>query len=111
MQLVFAIFDVADLSKQVVSAYEFELHAGGTKTRHPNNHIYLDNGRPLYSIIQVLRTAPFSTLDSLIKSVAGSYINEEYFLAWKGNMSYFIFFSCALKFILMAIWNLFLQNW
>ncbi|KAL7196012.1 hypothetical protein ACSBR1_036110 [Camellia fascicularis] len=30
---------------------EFELHAGG-KTRHPNNHIYLENGKPIYKSLQ-----------------------------------------------------------
>ncbi|KAG8376424.1 hypothetical protein BUALT_Bualt09G0062000 [Buddleja alternifolia] len=68
----------------VVSAHEFELHAGA-KTRHPNNHIYLENGTPIYSILQELRTAPLSTLDDVIKSVAGSSVNEEYFQVWKGR--------------------------
>ncbi|KAL3646651.1 hypothetical protein CASFOL_009195 [Castilleja foliolosa] len=66
---------------KVVSAYEFELHAG-VKTRHPNNHIYLENGKPIYSIIQELRTAPLSTVGSVMKSVAGSAINEKFFKVW-----------------------------
>ncbi|KAG8374306.1 hypothetical protein BUALT_Bualt11G0118000 [Buddleja alternifolia] len=74
---------VCNFSK-VVSAYEFELHAG-TKTRHPNNHVYLENGKPIYSIIQELRSAPLSSLDDVIKSVAGSSVNEEYFQVWKGT--------------------------
>lgn len=69
--------------KQVLSAYEFEQHAG-LKTRHPNNHIYLENGRPIYSIIQELKTAPLSVLDEVIKDVAGSSLNEEFFQLWKG---------------------------
>ncbi|EYU41695.1 hypothetical protein MIMGU_mgv1a000809mg [Erythranthe guttata] len=69
---------------RVVSAYEFELHAGA-KTRHPNNHIYLENGKPIYSIIQELKTTPLSTLDDVIKALAGSSVNEEYFKVWKGN--------------------------
>ncbi|KAL0426342.1 UNVERIFIED_CONTAM: Chromodomain-helicase-DNA-binding protein 4 [Sesamum latifolium] len=56
---------------RVVSAYEFELHAG-TKTRHPNNHIYLENGKPIYSIIQELRSVPLSSLDGVIRAMAGS---------------------------------------
>ncbi|KAI3447667.1 hypothetical protein Pfo_004332 [Paulownia fortunei] len=75
---------ICNFSK-VVSAYEFELHAG-TKTRHPNNHIYLENGKPIYSIIQELRTAPLSTIDGVIKAVAGSSVNEEYFQVWKANL-------------------------
>ena len=69
--------------KQVLSAYEFELHAGA-KTRHPNNHIYLANGKPVYSIIQELKTAPLSMIDEVIKGVAGSSVNEENFQVWKG---------------------------
>ncbi|KAH8506172.1 hypothetical protein H0E87_013123 [Populus deltoides] len=67
---------------KVLSAYEFEQHAGA-KTRHPNNHIYLENGKPIYSIIQELKTAPLSMIDGVIKDVAGSSINEEFFRVWK----------------------------
>ncbi|XP_052175209.1 LOW QUALITY PROTEIN: uncharacterized protein LOC127790026 [Diospyros lotus] len=70
---------------KIVSAYEFELHAGG-KTRHPNNHIYLENGKPIYSIIQELKAAPLSVLDEAIKNVAGSSVNEEFFQAWKASL-------------------------
>ncbi|CAA3000714.1 Histone acetyltransferase [Olea europaea subsp. europaea] len=75
---------ICNFSK-VVSAYEFELHAG-SKTRHPNNNIYLENGKPIYSIIQELKAAPLSILDDVIKDVAGSSINEEYFQVWKANL-------------------------
>lgn len=75
-----------EMYKQVLSAYEFEQHAGG-KTRHPNNHIYLENGKPIYNIIQELKTAPLSRLDEVIKEVAGSSVNEEYFQTWKGTLS------------------------
>lgn len=70
--------------KQVLSAYEFEQHAG-TKTRHPNNHIYLENGKPVYNIIQELKTAPLDALDEVIRNVAGSSLNGENFQLWKGN--------------------------
>ncbi|KAL0333294.1 UNVERIFIED_CONTAM: Chromodomain-helicase-DNA-binding protein 4 [Sesamum angustifolium] len=73
--------------KQVVSAYEFELHAG-TKTRHPNNHIYLENGKPIYSIIQELRSVPLNSLDGVIRAMAGSSVNEEYFQVWKAKLQY-----------------------
>lgn len=73
------------LSQQVLSAYEFEVHAGG-KTRHPNNHIYLENGKPIYRIIQELKTAPLSRLEEVVRDVAGSSINEQYFEAWKGGL-------------------------
>ncbi|GMP50731.1 hypothetical protein CsSME_00017230 [Camellia sinensis var. sinensis] len=70
---------------KILSAYEFELHAGG-KTRHPNNHIYLENGKPIYSVIQELKTAPHSVLDEVVKNVAGSSVNEESFQVWKENL-------------------------
>lgn len=75
--------------EQVLSAYEFEQHAG-VKTRHPNNHIYLENGRPIYSIIQELKTAPLSILDEVIKDTAGTSVNEEYFRIWRGEDCYLI---------------------
>ncbi|CAA0829785.1 Acyl-CoA N-acyltransferase with RING/FYVE/PHD-type zinc finger domain [Striga hermonthica] len=74
---------------KVVSAYEFEIHAGA-KTRHPNHRIYLENGKPIYSIIEELRNAPLSTIDSVIKAVAGSSVNEEYLRAWKDPLSCFM---------------------
>lgn len=77
---------ICNFSK-VVSAYEFELHAG-SKTRHPNNHIYLENGKPIYSIIEELRTAPLSALDTVIKSVAGSSVNEEFYQIWKASLEH-----------------------
>lgn len=77
----------------MLSAYEFEQHAGA-KTRHPNNHIYLENGRPIYSIIQEIKTAPLSILDEVIKNVAGSSVNEESFQAWKGD-NYFSGLYCG----------------
>ena len=69
--------------EQILSAYEFEQHAG-FKTRHPNNHIYLENGRPIYSVIQEIKSAPLSILDEVIKEVAGSCINVDSFEDWKG---------------------------
>ncbi|XP_054801196.1 uncharacterized protein LOC129305228 isoform X1 [Prosopis cineraria] len=70
---------------KVLSAYEFEQHAGA-KTRHPNNHIFLENGKPIYSIIQEIKTAPLSLLDEVIKNVAGSSVNEESFQVWKASL-------------------------
>lgn len=70
---------------RVLTAYEFEHHAG-FKTRHPNNHIYLENGRAIYSIIQELKTAPLSILDEVIRGLAGSSLNEEYFQIWRASL-------------------------
>ncbi|KAE8719089.1 arginine biosynthesis bifunctional protein ArgJ [Hibiscus syriacus] len=69
----------------VLSAYEFEQHAGA-KTRHPNNHIYFESGKPIYSIIQELKNAPLSILDEVIRDVAGTSINEESFQEWKASL-------------------------
>ncbi|XP_031259836.1 uncharacterized protein LOC116117995 [Pistacia vera] len=70
---------------KVVSAHEFEQHAG-VKTRHPNNHIYLDNGKPIYSIIQELKSAPLGILEEVVKNVAGSSVNEGSFQVWKASV-------------------------
>ncbi|KAL5809337.1 hypothetical protein ACOSQ3_030028 [Xanthoceras sorbifolium] len=70
---------------KVVSAHEFEQHAG-VKTRHPNNHIYLENGKPIYSIIQELKTAPLGILEEVVKNVAGSSVNEGSFQVWKAGL-------------------------
>ncbi|XP_010517021.2 PREDICTED: uncharacterized protein LOC104792538 [Camelina sativa] len=69
---------------KVLSAYEFELHAGA-KTRHPNNHIFLENGRAVYNILQEVKTAPRDVLEEVIRNVAGSALNEEGFQAWKAS--------------------------
>lgn len=87
--------------KQVVTAHEFEQHAG-VKTRHPNNHVYLENGKPIYSIIHELKTAPLSVVEEVIKNVAGSSVNEGSFQAWKGNI---ICRLVYISFLYKAIWT------
>ncbi|OVA18304.1 zinc finger protein [Macleaya cordata] len=67
---------------KVLNAYEFEQHAG-CRTKHPNNFIFLDNGKSIYSIVQELRNTPLGLLDEVIQTVAGSSINEESYLVWK----------------------------
>ncbi|XP_010505340.1 PREDICTED: uncharacterized protein LOC104782177 isoform X1 [Camelina sativa] len=69
---------------KVLSAFEFELHAGA-KTRHPNNHIFLENGRAVYNILQEVKTAPRDVLEEVIRNIAGSALNEEGFQAWKAS--------------------------
>jgi hypothetical protein len=69
---------------KVLSAYEFEQHAGA-KTRHPNNHIFLENRRAVYNIVQELKTAPRVVLEEVIRNVAGSALNEEGLRAWKAS--------------------------
>lgn len=69
------------LSK-IVNAYEFERHAG-CKTKHPNNHIYFDNGKTIYSVVQELKSTPQELLFEVIQNVTGSPINQKNFRTWK----------------------------
>ncbi|CAI0426802.1 unnamed protein product [Linum tenue] len=66
---------------KVLSAYEFEQHAG-VKTRHPNSHIYLDNGKPISSVIQEVKTAQLNEVEEVIRDAVGSSLNEEFFQNW-----------------------------
>ncbi|MCD7448473.1 hypothetical protein HAX54_042607 [Datura stramonium] len=67
---------------KVLNAYEFERHAG-CKTKHPNNHIYFENGKTIYQITQELRSTPQSLLFEAIQTVTGSPINQKAFQIWK----------------------------
>ncbi|GAA0154845.1 hypothetical protein LIER_12706 [Lithospermum erythrorhizon] len=67
---------------KALNAYEFERHAG-CKTKHPNNHIYFENGKTIYQIVQELRSTPESQLFDAIQTVCGSSINQKAFRIWK----------------------------
>ncbi|KAL5169410.1 hypothetical protein HKD37_11G031310 [Glycine soja] len=67
---------------KVLNAYEFERHAG-CKTKHPNNHIYFENGKTIYQIVQELRSTPESLLFDTIQTVFGAPINQKAFRNWK----------------------------
>uniref|UniRef100_A0A1J3DEN4 Chromodomain-helicase-DNA-binding protein 4 n=1 Tax=Noccaea caerulescens TaxID=107243 RepID=A0A1J3DEN4_NOCCA len=67
---------------KVLGAYEFEKHAG-RKTKHPNNYIFLENGRSVYNISQEVKNSPVDVLEEVMRKVAGSDFNEEGFQAWK----------------------------
>ncbi|KAF3453830.1 hypothetical protein FNV43_RR04271 [Rhamnella rubrinervis] len=67
---------------KVLNAYEFERHAG-CKTKHPNNHIYFENGKTIYQIVQELRSTPESSLFDTIQTVFGAPINQKSFRIWK----------------------------
>ncbi|GLU02401.1 hypothetical protein SLE2022_196530 [Rubroshorea leprosula] len=67
---------------KVLNAYEFERHAG-CKTKHPNNHIYFENGKTIYQIVQELRSTPESSLFDAIQTVFGAPINQKSFRIWK----------------------------
>ncbi|KAL0460583.1 UNVERIFIED_CONTAM: hypothetical protein Slati_0685500 [Sesamum latifolium] len=69
---------------KALNAYEFERHAG-CKTKHPNNHIYFENGKTIYQIVQELRSTPESMLFDAIQTVTGSPINQKAFRTWKGS--------------------------
>lgn len=70
--------------QKALNAYEFERHAG-CKTKHPNNHIYFENGKTIYQIVQELRSTPESMLFDAIQTVTGSSINQKAFRTWKGS--------------------------
>ncbi|KAL1818901.1 uncharacterized protein LOC108216025 [Daucus carota subsp. sativus] len=67
---------------KALNAYEFERHAG-CKTKHPNNHIYFENGKTIYQIVQELRSTPETLLFDAIQTVTGSPINQKAFRTWK----------------------------
>ncbi|XP_028758199.1 uncharacterized protein LOC114717268 isoform X2 [Neltuma alba] len=67
---------------KVINAYEFERHAG-RKTKHPNNHIYFENGKTIYGIVQELRSTPQNMLFDVIQTITGSPINQKSFRIWK----------------------------
>ncbi|XP_073226034.1 uncharacterized protein [Cicer arietinum] len=65
-----------------LNAYEFERHAG-CKSKHPNNHIYFDNGKTIYQIVQELRSTPENLLFDTIQTIFGAPINQKAFRNWK----------------------------
>ncbi|CAH2072831.1 unnamed protein product [Thlaspi arvense] len=69
---------------KVLNAYEFEQHAN-CKTKHPNNHIYFENGKTIYGVVQELKNTPQEKLFDAIQNVTGSDINHKNFNAWKAS--------------------------
>ncbi|CAH8325134.1 unnamed protein product [Eruca vesicaria subsp. sativa] len=70
--------------KKVLNAYEFEQHAN-CKTKHPNNHIYFENGKTIYGVVQELKNTPQEKLFDAIQNVTGSVINHKNFNTWKAS--------------------------
>ncbi|KAL1538643.1 hypothetical protein AAHA92_27363 [Salvia divinorum] len=71
------------LSK-TINAYEFERHAG-CKTKHPNNHIYFENGKTIYAVVQELKSTPQEMLFDVMQNVTGSAVNQKNFNIWKAS--------------------------
>ncbi|KAL6980484.1 hypothetical protein U1Q18_022122 [Sarracenia purpurea var. burkii] len=69
---------------KTLNAYEFERHAV-CKTKHPNNHIYFENGKTIYAVVQELKSTPQEMLFEAIQNVTGSPINERNFCVWKAS--------------------------
>ncbi|CAN0854012.1 hypothetical protein LINGRAHAP2_LOCUS5795 [Linum grandiflorum] len=67
---------------KAVNAYELERHAG-FKSKHPNSHIYFDNGKTIYQVVQELKSTPQSQLFDVIQTVFGAPLNEKAFKSWK----------------------------
>ncbi|GMP85384.1 hypothetical protein CsSME_00038563 [Camellia sinensis var. sinensis] len=71
---------------KAINAYEFERHAG-CKTKHPNNHIYFENGKTVYGIVQELKNTPQNLLFEVIQTITGSPLNQKYFRLWKESFA------------------------
>lgn len=71
---------------QNLNAFEFERHAA-CKTKHPNNHIYFENGKTIYAVVQELKNTPQEKLFEAIQNITGSPINQKNFQTWKGEYS------------------------
>ncbi|KAJ4719830.1 putative DNA-binding protein [Melia azedarach] len=69
---------------KALNAYEFERHAK-CKTKHPNNHIYFENGKTIYAVVQELKNTPQEMLFEAIQNVTGSQINQKNFRIWKAS--------------------------
>lgn len=72
---------------KALNAFEFERHAGA-KTKHPNNHIFFENGKTIYAVVQELKNTPQEILFDAIQNVTGSTINQRNFRVWKGNENF-----------------------
>ncbi|WJX75533.1 hypothetical protein P8452_59058 [Trifolium repens] len=70
--------------QKALNAYEFERHAGG-KSKHPNNHIFFENGKSIYGVVQELQNSPQEMLFDAIQTVAGTTINQRNFRIWKAS--------------------------
>ncbi|KAL5057086.1 hypothetical protein RYX36_028690 [Vicia faba] len=70
--------------QKALNAYEFECHAGA-KSKHPNSHIFFENGKSIYAVVQELKNTPQETLFDAIQTVTGSTINQKNFRVWKAS--------------------------
>lgn len=87
MNFLYNLAGELDCIMQALNAYDFERHAGA-KTKHPNNHIYFDNGKTIYAVVQELKNTPQEVLFDVIQSVTGSPINQKNFRIWKGDVKF-----------------------
>ncbi|KAF1870151.1 hypothetical protein Lal_00017732 [Lupinus albus] len=55
------------------------------RTKHPNNHIYFENGKTIYAVVQELKNTPQDMLFDAIQNVTGSTINQKNFSVWKAS--------------------------
>ncbi|KAL7150351.1 hypothetical protein ABFS83_05G106300 [Erythranthe nasuta] len=69
---------------KAINAYEFERHAG-CKTKHPNNHIYFENGKTIYAVVQELKSTPQERLFEVMQNITGSPIDQKNFDTWKSS--------------------------
>ncbi|MCD9642616.1 hypothetical protein HAX54_029499 [Datura stramonium] len=67
-----------------LNAFEFESHAD-SKTKHPNSHIYFENGKSIYAVVKELKNTPQEVFFEVIQNITGSPINQKNFQTWKGE--------------------------
>ncbi|KAK2976565.1 hypothetical protein RJ640_024186 [Escallonia rubra] len=90
---------------KAINAYEFERHAG-CKTKHPNNHIYFENGKTIYGIVQELKSTPQNLLFEVIQTITGSPINQKSFRLWKGVAKHLCAITVfVVTFLLKFLWH------
>lgn len=70
--------------QKALNAYEFERHAGA-KSKHPNSHIFFENGKSVYAVVQELKNSPQEMLFDAIQTVTGATINQRNFRTWKSS--------------------------
>ncbi|OAY75700.1 Increased DNA methylation 1 [Ananas comosus] len=81
------LYEISDMfvgAECVLSAVEFEKHAGVTTTNQ-NNHIFLNSRITLYNLVKELKDSPLHLLGDLIREKIGCPPNLKCFEEWKDS--------------------------
>ncbi|CAI9755444.1 unnamed protein product [Fraxinus pennsylvanica] len=57
-----------------------------SKTKHPNTHIYFENGKSIYAVVQELKSTPRDMLFATIENVTGSLVNQKNLHTWTADV-------------------------